>query len=385
MGVSPHVVMSYASLVNLSHTLTALAVPVDYGAGTQWSSGLLSLLPNASLQLGLWLVDLIDSVNDGTMDQDITALADYLSTLDRPVFLRLGYEFDSVSNHYHPSSYRKAFRRIVNLFEESEVSNVAFVWHATGEEPRDGLALESWFPGEEYVDWCGLSFFLQPYSCQIPTKCIFPFAETMVSFCKRYSLPVMIAESTPFGGIIDDDPMPSGEMSVNEAGYEGSSWNSWFIPVLEFIEKHEVKMWNYIACDWDRQEMWQRERAPGVHWGDTRIEVYRGVKEKWHHDVLENKRYSWRLAPLPLDPDRDDIKSGGPGEGKSNQTDDDTSAPTIPYPVCHTIETKEVIQPTERRAIRLFVSAAVILLLAFAVCLFFQHQRQNSHEYVTIH
>jgi hypothetical protein len=377
MGVSPHVVMSYASLVNLSQTLTALSVPVDYGSGIQWSSGLLSLLPNASLQLGLWLVELVDSVNEGSMDKDITALADYLSALQRPVFLRIGYEFDSLSNHYHPSSYRKAFRHIVNIFQLRDVSNVAFVWHATGEEPRDGLSLESWFPGEEYVDWCGLSFFHQPYTCQIPTKCLFPSAETLVSFCQRYSLPVMIAESTPFGGIIDGDPVPSD--AVNEAGYEGSSWNSWFIPILEFIEKHEVKMWNYINTDWDSQEMWQRERAPGVHWGDTRIEQYPGVREKWHHDVLENKRYSWQLAPLPLDPDREDFK-GSPG----NQTDD---APALAhrYPVCHTVETKEVIQPTERRAIVLFVVSAVIFFLCFVLFLYIQHRRQTSHEYVTIH
>jgi hypothetical protein len=374
LGVSPHVVMSYASLANLSTTLTALSVPVDYGSGVQWSSGLVSLYPNASLQLGLWMVGLIDSVNSGKMDKDIIALGNYLSGLQRPVFLRIGYEFDSSSNHYHPSSYRKAFRRIVIKFQDLGVTNVAFVWHATGVESRDGLTIDSWFPGEEYVDWCGISFFQQPFSCQIPTKCSFSYAESIVSFCHQYSLPVMIAESTPFGGILDD-PVEDPD-AVNEAGYKGSTWNSWFIPIIEFIEKHDVKMWNYINCDWDSQAMWQRERAPGVHWGDTRIEMFPGVKEKWHHDVLDNERYAWILAKSPPDADREDIKD--PTGDSMNET------AAVSYPVCHVIGTKEVIRPTQRRAIDLFISAMVFVSLCCLIYFYCLHKRQTSHEYVII-
>jgi hypothetical protein len=367
--------MSYASLANLSKTLTALSVPVDYGSGVQWSSGLLLAYPNASLQLGLWMVGLIDSVNSGKLDKDIIALGNYLSRLQRPVFLRLGYEFDSPSNHYHPSSYRKAFKRIVTKFQDLGVTNVAFVWHATGVEPRDGLTIDSWFPGEEYVDWCGISFFQQPFSCQIPTKCSFSDAESVISFCRQYSLPIMIAESTPFGGILDD-PVSDPD-AVNEAGYSGSTWNSWFIPIIEFIEKHDLKMWNYINCDWDSQAMWQKERAPEVHWGDTRIEMFPGVREKWHHDVLDNERYSWILAKSSPDADREDIKDP---TGDRNETVE----AGVAYPVCEVISTKEVIRPTQRRAIDLFISAMVLVSLSCLIYFYFQHRKQTSHEYVII-
>ena len=37
----------------------------------------------------------------------------------------------------------------------------------------------------------------------------------MVSFCKERNIPVMIAESTPFGGIVDES---SAEKGPNRAG-----------------------------------------------------------------------------------------------------------------------------------------------------------------------
>ena len=64
----------------------------------------------------------------------------------------------------------------------------------------------------------------------------------------------MIAESAPFGGIVD---VEAGDNTHNEAGYIGSTWNRWFEPVLSFIERYEVKMWCYINCDWDALPMFR--------------------------------------------------------------------------------------------------------------------------------
>ena len=96
--------------------------------------------------------------------------------------------------------------------------------------PRDGLPISSWYPGDDVVDWCGVSIFTQPYACQLADKCQMPYAEDVAAFCKARQKPLMVAESTPFGGIVSTD-------GDNEAGIRGSSWNKWFVPVLSFINK----------------------------------------------------------------------------------------------------------------------------------------------------
>jgi hypothetical protein len=105
-----------------------------------------------------------------------------------------------------------------------------FTVNRRSQAPRDGLPISSWYPGDDVVDWCGVSIFTQPYACQLADKCQMPYAEDVASFCKARQKPLMIAESTPFGGIVSAD----GE---NEAGARGSSWNKWFVPVLSFINK----------------------------------------------------------------------------------------------------------------------------------------------------
>jgi hypothetical protein len=61
---------------------------------------------------------------------------------------------------------------------------------------------EEWFPGVDYVDWCGVSLFQQPYDCPPGAldNCSMPFADAFATYCSGLGLPVMIAESTPFGG-----------------------------------------------------------------------------------------------------------------------------------------------------------------------------------------
>jgi hypothetical protein len=52
--------------------------------------------------------------------------------------------------------------------------------------------------------------------------------------------------------------------------------------VLAYINRHDVRIWCYINCNWDAQPMWQLNHAPGVYWGDTRIEG----KTRWRSSVV---------------------------------------------------------------------------------------------------
>jgi hypothetical protein len=101
---------------------------------------------DASIQLGLWLVDACEQINNGSYDTIIETLALYLhskgkgnSGYDNFFYLRIGYEFDSALNRYDPVQYKAAYSRIVKAFRRLNVTNCAFVWHSSGEEPRDAI------------------------------------------------------------------------------------------------------------------------------------------------------------------------------------------------------------------------------------------------------
>ena len=255
--------MSYTSL----RSLAGLKESTDYGSGVQWAGGLSKSYPGSAIQIGLWIVGDCKKIATGKYDEAISKLSQYLGSTDEFYYLRIGYEFDSLQNNYPVDRYKQAFQHIVSSFRNASVTNVAFVWHASGFEPRDGYTHESWFPGVDYVNWCGVSLFQQPYD---PT--LMRHANEFALLCNSLNLPLMIAESTPFGGILDETTARSNPDATNRAGYSDSTWSRWFVPVLAYIQRHDVRVWSYINCDWDAQPMWAKFHAPGVYWGDSRIQ-----------------------------------------------------------------------------------------------------------------
>ncbi|KAL3817565.1 hypothetical protein ACHAXA_010584 [Cyclostephanos tholiformis] len=192
----PSAFMVYTDLA----TLVGLWEPSDYGSGVEYADGTVDLfypLPSSSsrhdndrhdvdndgrivttrspvgLQIGLWLdgADGCFSICSGEMDDNIRRLSSYLErTRASRVFLRLGYEFDNPSFGYidDPEIYALAFRKIAHdvragLTPDSR-ERVLFVWHSWAAPMAHlGLSLERFYPGDDVVDWIGISLFQQAY------------------------------------------------------------------------------------------------------------------------------------------------------------------------------------------------------------------------------
>ena len=269
LGADPFGVMAYTALESSTGSLTGLKMPIDYGSGIEWIEGLVDLYAGISLQVGLYLVNVCPKVLSGELDGNIESLSRYLRSINNPVYLRVGYEFDSFQNNYPTDCYIKMFQRIVNLFRTHKTYNVAFVWHSYVEAPRDNISVDSWYPGDEYVDWCGLSIFNQPYNCQTQHLCEFEYADRFLSFCKSRFKPSMIAESTPYGGIYDygtssknrsipsvipnrayiterASTLPSADGKSSSQPTKLDTWSAWFEHVIVYIKKHDIKIWSYI-------------------------------------------------------------------------------------------------------------------------------------------
>lgn len=156
------------------------------------------------LQVALQPIKGLDEVKDG----------DYLRSLARaakdvgiPIFLRFANEMNGSWIEWYeenPKDYIEKFRIVSRVFKE-EAPNVAIVW-APAYFPIDNI--ESYYPGDEYVDWIGVSMY-QAYNGSLdPLKKGVDRSSFIEKFDNIYRLygkkkPVFISE----GGISYSDPL----------------------------------------------------------------------------------------------------------------------------------------------------------------------------------
>ena len=96
----PAGVTTYVSL----NDLQALDQRVNYGSGDLHAAAYLEdgTFDNSCIVIGLYLVNQLKLILNGTLDDNIVQLANWIKEAARPVFLRAGYEFDLPQNNYQP-------------------------------------------------------------------------------------------------------------------------------------------------------------------------------------------------------------------------------------------------------------------------------------------
>ncbi len=243
----PAGITTYTSLPSLA----GLAEPTNWGAGDVHGAAYLTdpAFKHSCIAIGLYLVDQLKGIIAGEHDKAIVQLAQWIKATKRPVFLRIGYEFDGEWNHYKPQHYIKAWRHIVHLFDQEEVQNVAYVWQSVGiSTPK----FNKLYPGDEYVNWVGYSHFdgLKP-------------GQGMQAFAEEHDKPLMIAEATPRIELDRGNPQ--------------AHWNHWFDPLFRTVyQSNRIKAVAYINADCDRQPMWI-----GKGWGDSRVQASPFINDCW--------------------------------------------------------------------------------------------------------
>lgn len=226
-----------------------------------------------ALAIGLELVNHEKALAKGERDEQIKTLGEWIKSLgDRPVFLRIGYEFDGHSwNHYDRDSYIASFKRIRDKFEEMEITNVAYVWQSCGfmSTPQQ---LEEWYPGDEYVDWVGYSFFNNWRK------------EQMTEFGRKKGKPVFIAEATPTIGVPGKSDGTTFPLSLANEAQAKRAWDEWFVPFIKSVNdnKDVVKAISYIHHDWYDRAMWKEN--PTFKGVDSRLNLSPFIAEKWNEE-----------------------------------------------------------------------------------------------------
>jgi hypothetical protein len=214
-------------------------------------------LGNLIPQIGLGMTQGKDAGNgadtlvaSGAFDAQIDAFCRVLKSLDRRVFVRIGFEFEGKWNGYHPQAYQAAFIRITQALRKSQI-DAATVWCSAGVS-AGGQSLDrlmTFYPGDAWVDWWGIDLFAA-------TELL---SDRTLKFCdgaRAHQKPVMIGESSP-----------------RRIGTRGGqdSWDRWFSPYFKLIhERPEIKAFCYINWEWGAWA--QRLGFKWTDWGDCRIE-----------------------------------------------------------------------------------------------------------------
>jgi len=229
---------------------------------------------------------------DGEYDAEIRQLARFMSMIDGPVYLRIGYEFDGAWNQGYENAerYIAAWHRIVDVLRQEGADNFATVWQA-GAAAVDEIIdqghedITRWYPGDDYVDWMGFSWFMQPNETNdVPSghqpATPLELTNELLAFARQRGKPVMIAEASPqsidvnekfmanHAGIWDGEPATGRVEMTND-----EIWDHWFGPLFQLMDDNRdvIHILAYINADWDSQDMWGPPHASGF-WGDSRLE-----------------------------------------------------------------------------------------------------------------
>lgn len=307
--------------------LDGLKTPADKGAG---SNCVKNILDDVCLKrygknipfdmaLGVWMNDdaELQKLVNGSYDSKINELADFLKTYPNVKFyLRIGYEFDGNWNKAYEDRrrYIVAYQRIHDIlrvnFEKSKTERNWFsVWQACT-SPIDDIIenkienLKDWYPGDKYVDFCGMSWFLAGTktapkfansSNLVYKRSQKSLANEMIYFATSKKKPVMICEATPQGYNLSE--LTRKNISPYWDGVAGENaikltplqlWNEWYKPFFEYIEKYKqtIKVVAYINQNWDEQPMWALPKS-GIYWGDSRIQTNDKISI-WWSEMINN-------------------------------------------------------------------------------------------------
>ena len=163
----------------------------------------------------------------GQYDQMITARAQAVKELHRPILMEFRHEMDRPNLQWAihgPAAYIKAWDHIRALFAAAGASNVGWVWCPTGYGFQVGRA-QPFYPGNAEVDWvCADVYAFSP--AQSLRQAAAPFLD-WASHTKK---PVII-----------------GEFAVNGPA---SAWPTWLTAAGDFAEKYpQVKAIAYFDAN----------------------------------------------------------------------------------------------------------------------------------------
>ena len=200
---------------------------------------------NAVVTIGWTLSDI---KNIASKESYIRKTINTLASYNKPMFIRFANEMNVSPIGDEPQEYIDAFRFVANIVHE--YSNFAMVW-----SPNDLGALDRpfsyYYPGDEYVDWVGVSSYMKKYFGGNPNtaeKDSIYFMTGDYAWATNAIVPII--EFMNEYGI--NKPVMLSECGVAGSNYLGEDTTAWAIPRLRNIyynlimEYPQIKLINYF-------------------------------------------------------------------------------------------------------------------------------------------
>ncbi len=286
--------------------------------------------PDSVISLGAWMVgkEELIAARDPLVMAQLDANLEELKNSARPIFLRLGYEVDGKHNHYEPAEFLSMWYYVHDWIETNNADNIAMVWQLAAycrsdiDEIVDGflgghthraLTYDAWWPGEDYVDWTGFSYFEQNDSCKDAERWVGGLPpefgnlgdqdaegnslalDNIMAYLKSKGKPIFIAEAAPrFWDLGDLEHLTSPDFfnADNLISVTAQDiWEGWFEGYFAFLEKykHDVRATSYINMQWDAYDGWRcipgqtlgPSNCGSGYWGDSRVQAQPYILERW--------------------------------------------------------------------------------------------------------
>jgi hypothetical protein len=147
-----------------------------------------------------------------------------------------------------------------------DLPNVAWIWHVIPIEGADNKYYESWYPGNRYVDWIGVSLFSSSHITAL---------RTVTSFARTKGNPVFIPESAPTVGI-------------QKGVQDPEVLKKFFTPYFSSIKAatNNIKGFIYINSKW--------ANTPTSEWPSSQIEQIPAVVKKF---ATETAKPNFQIPP----------------------------------------------------------------------------------------
>ncbi len=148
---------------------------------------------------------LLGDIASGRYDRYLTRWAKDAARFREPLIMRFMHEMNGYwypwqanGNGNTPADFKAAFRHVHRVFDAHRATNVSWVFSIdslAGGPPTSLAELETYYPGDRYVDWVGLSGFNWGPESFYPTERSFLSTfEPAVEVVEQLGKPVMLSE-----------------------------------------------------------------------------------------------------------------------------------------------------------------------------------------------
>jgi|GEM_PF-1168166 len=268
---------------------------INYGGGDIGLQASMDRYPNSALSIGLWMVEEADGkgedhpnglneIINGQHDDELIKFRDFAKrNAPRPIYLRIGYEFDGTWNNYNAGKYVAAYKYIVDFLNAQGVTNIAYVWQSATYGSDAPNKIDSYYPGDDYVDYVGLSFFFYDSAFNGDNL------DYILNYARARNKPIMMAEVSAQYYEFDQGTFHSFDNPGNPTTINGQGiWDQYFKnQLIPFIDNNRdiIRAVAYINADWQSQLLWKWPDANNGFWGDTRIETDNILSNNWNNYI----------------------------------------------------------------------------------------------------